>query len=100
MGKENKLPQKIGEDKDTIWRRTAPHHQSWQQQVLTITSRTDNGAVYNFARTDSTRKPETLRELNGQAATSPSSVEIDTFLTTVDEEIAEEMFGAARRDKS
>ena len=36
----------MGEDKDSIWRGTAPHHQNWQQQVLTITSRTDNGAVY------------------------------------------------------
>ena len=60
--------------------------------------------MYNFARTDSTRKPETLRELNGQAATSPSSVKTDThqitILTTVDEEMTEEVSGAARRDKS
>ena len=66
--------------------------------------------MHNFDRTDSTGKPETLQGPHGQAARedkrslSPSTVETDThqitFLTTVDEEMTEEVFGAARRDKS
>jgi hypothetical protein len=46
----------MGEEKDTIRRGNAPHHRNWQQQVLTVTSRTDNGAVHNFARTDLTEE--------------------------------------------
>ena len=65
--------------------------------------------MHNFARTDPAGKPETLQGQNGQAARedkralSPSSVETDTHqitLLTEDEEITEEVFGEARKDKS
>jgi hypothetical protein len=51
----------IGECTDSIWTGSGPHHLNWQKQVQTNTSGTDNGAADNFARTDSTRKPEALQ---------------------------------------
>ena len=89
---------------NTLGKNPAPHRQSWPKQVLTITSRTDIGALYNFARTNSTREPDRLRELNGQADTSPSSVKTETHkstcLTTEEKKITEEMFSEADKNRN
>jgi hypothetical protein len=83
----------IGECTDSPWRGTAPHHQNCQQQVQTITFRPDNGAAQNFARTDSTRKPEALQGPHRQAAEeenrslSPSTVDTHQ-VTDVDSQTA------------
>ena len=48
----------IGECTDSVWTGSGPHHLNWLQQVQINMSGTDNGAVYNFTRTDSTKEPE------------------------------------------
>jgi hypothetical protein len=49
------------EEKETKRRGNAPHHRNWQQKVNTVTSRTDNGAVHTFDRTDATGESEVIR---------------------------------------
>jgi hypothetical protein len=57
-----------GECTDSVWTGSGPHHLNWRKQVEINMSGTDNGAVHNFARTDSTKEPEALQEENEKPA--------------------------------